>query len=90
MSCATQKSLAAGHIVSFQIHPSIIIFVGGDVGIVPYALSASLYKMITSCVILRQELFLMAEVVAVAGEVGQHPADGDRHPDTDFPNGTGE
>jgi hypothetical protein len=22
MSCATQKSLAAGHIMSFQIHPS--------------------------------------------------------------------
>ena len=67
---------------------SIIIFVGGDVGIAPYALSASLYKMITSCVILRQKLFPVAEVIAVAGEVGQHPADGDRHPDTnlaDFP-----
>ena len=23
MSCATQKSLAAGHIMSFQIHPSV-------------------------------------------------------------------
>ena len=25
MSCATQKSLAAGHIVSFQIHPKRFI-----------------------------------------------------------------
>ena len=24
MSCATQKSLAAGHIVSFQIHPKLM------------------------------------------------------------------
>ena len=32
----------------------------------------------------------MAEVVAVAGEVGQHPADGDRHPDTDLSDAPGQ
>ena len=30
MSCATQKSLAAGHIMSFQIHPSPFCIAADD------------------------------------------------------------